>query len=154
MITLRPLLLASAGLACVLAAEWALPDGPLPEPPRPPALPQRQPTREDADLNGWKATALARPLFSKTRVPADDDDKPAAAESMPRLAGVIITPQQRRAVFITAAGASVLAQEGDDVGDVTVKSIERGRVVLDRPEGEVVIRPSFDPKPQPAGRRP
>ncbi len=154
MTPLRPLLLASAGLACALAAEWALPDDPAPDAPRPPALPHPSSAQAEADLDGWQATALARPLFSKTRTPADAETKPDAAEGMPRLTGVIITPHQRRAVFMTAAGASVLAQEGDDVADVTVKSIERGRVVLDHPGGEVVIRPSFDTKPQAAGRKP
>jgi hypothetical protein len=144
-----------AGLAVllggVLAAEL-LPDAPptdaplVPEAglavPAPPA-----PASAVPDPARWVDVLLARPLFSPGRRPAAE--AASAGAELPRLAGIIITPAGRRAIF-AAAGAgrpSVLA-EGERIGGYVVRSIAPAQVVVSGPEGDRVIHPSLAKSPE------
>ena len=93
------------------------------------------------------ATALARPVFSPTRRPFAEPDaaapSPPAKEAVPRLAGIIISPSGRRAIFADAAGHAHTATEGGQVGRFTVRAIQPGQVTVTSSEGERVLRPSF-----------
>ncbi len=97
---------------------------------------------------------LARPLFAATRRPiaalAASAPPPA---SLPRLAGVLVNGHSRSAVFAaTGEGRPLVVQEGAQVGDHTVQSIEAGQVTLSGSGAPQVLRPTFDPRPQSATR--
>jgi hypothetical protein len=148
--------LCAAALAGVIALEMSLIEGdqttntvaaaavarwrPAPVVPTPPA-PDR--SRE------WASTALERPLFAADRRPLAEQ-RPAAAggREPPRLTGVLVGPAGRTAIFAGAAeGAKpVVVREGDSLGTFEVKTILAGQVTLVGPEGERVLRPSFDPR--------
>ena len=90
---------------------------------------------------------LARPLFSPGRRPPP----PAApavvqTEPPPRLAGTLVGPFGKRAVF-AGAGKLVSAGEGDSLGAWMVRAITAGSVVLARPEGwrELHVAPMAGP---------
>lgn len=91
--------------------------------------------------------ALARPLFSRDRRPT-----PAVAVAgenggmaLPRLAGILVGPFGRTALFAGGDGRKSLAvAEGGTVGPYTIKSIEPYAITVDGPDGEHEVRPSFD----------
>lgn len=100
-------------------------------------------------LARWTATSLARPLFSPSRRPpavAAADQAASAAPTLPRIAGVVVTPAGRRVIFAEAKGGKPLVvAEGGQVAGFTVRSIQAGKVVLRGPDGERVLSPAFDP---------
>lgn len=108
-------------------------------------------------IRAAQATLLQRPLFSPSRRPP-----PAAAVAAPdrhgppRLAGVLIAPSGRRAIFADR----VVVAEGGALGRYTVQAIEAGQVTLLGPDGPQVLRPAFavatsppEPPPRPVLRR-
>jgi hypothetical protein len=147
-----PLLLVAAALAGVLALEYAVG---APEPAEAPAmtrpanLPAAAPAPADADqalLTEAVGTVLARPLFAPSRRPAATPGAQSSGAThieLPRLAGVIVTPNGRRAIFAPATGQAIAAAEGAAIGDWVVKSISAHEVTLSGSEGERVLRPSF-----------
>lgn len=129
---------------------------PFPAARLPPAAPSRPANSDPTRVAQWAATSLARPLFSPLRrLPAASPATPgAAAPSLPRMAGVVITASGRRAIFATKNGTKPLVVgEGGQVGAFTVQSIRAGQVTVLGPEGERVLKPAFDPDP-PAPFRP
>jgi hypothetical protein len=86
-------------------------------------------------------TILTRPLFAPSRRP------PAGAiatgELLPRLAGVIIGPDIRRAIFVPAKGGVIVVPEGGRAGDYEIRSIAPDEVVLSGPEGERSIHTDY-----------
>lgn len=123
---------------------------PLP-PPQPPALrpavPQRTPVAVEA--------MLARPLFTPGRAPLHRDPVPAPeAATPPRLTGLIVTAQRRRAIFAGPDGKPVVLDEGGRLGPFTVVAVRPDGVELAGPPGVRTLRPSRDAAPRPAGRRP
>ncbi len=115
------LLLASAGLASMVAADM-LP-GVAPPPPLvraaageatpPPPVPS-QATPLHATLDGSPlGDTLARPLFAPDRRPdAGPDAGPAADGSMPRLSGIVTAPGLQLALFATTPHPTTLATGG------------------------------------------
>ena len=91
-------------------------------------------------------TILARPLFSPNRRLAARPDGfvgVAAANSLPRLAGVIVGPGGRRAIFALAGGGHPLVvAEGGRIGRYLVRAIVPGQVTLTDAEQQLVVRPS------------
>ncbi len=87
---------------------------------------------------GMQATLLQRPLFSPTRRPPPGAEA-AGLSGLPRLAGVLVAPGDRHAIF---AGGLVVA-EGGAVGRYTVQAIDAGQVTVRGPEGTRVLRPAF-----------
>lgn len=129
---------------------------PFPAASLPPTAPSRPAGSDPGQAAQRVATSLARPLFSPSRRPpaASPAMLGAAAPSLPRVAGVVITASGRRAIFATKNGAKPLVVgEGGQVGAFTVQSIRAGQVTVLGPEGERVLKPAFDPDP-PAPVRP
>jgi hypothetical protein len=118
----------------------------------PPAAPAQHPNEVDA----WEAASLARPLFSRGRRPPADTRQVAAAAPAavaPRLTGVLVGPFGARAVFmVSGSDKPVTVQEGDQMGPYRIRRITPGEVLVDGPDGERVLRPSFGSAPdrQPA----
>jgi len=108
------------------------------------------------DRAQWTATALSRPLFSRSRrPPAMSESAPAAAAGMPRLAGVVVNGADRSAILVPAEGGrAVVAREGTRIGGITVQAIQAGQVTILAPSGARILRPTLDPNrlvPSPAG---
>ena len=96
---------------------------------------------QPADL---AATLLARPLMTPTRRPRPPPAQASTpATGLPRLTGVIISPDGRSAIFAGRPRALVIP-EGGQVGEYTVQQITPGLVTLNGPAGPVALRPSFD----------
>ena len=87
---------------------------------------------EGRDTAEWSDTILARPLFSSSRRPPKvAKGAGTAGAPMPRLAGIMITPQGRRAIFAPEGGGKQLVlAEGANVNDVAIRSIQPDRVIL------------------------
>lgn len=128
-----------------------------------PPTPSQASGRTDAvapppeQYEGWTAVALARPLFAPNRRPrAAASTATQAPTVLPRLTGVVIYGEYRRAIFTGAGGAKpVPASERANVVGYTVQSIKAGQVTLAGPGGTQVLRPSFDARPpQAAGASP
>lgn len=104
------------------------------------------------------ATVLARPLFRPDRrPPAAPGAAAGKAAELPRLTGIMIDGGGRRAIFADDR-KPVVATEGDRVGVYMVQAIAPGQVTVYGPDGQRVLRPSFDPKsgdaPPPATQLP
>ncbi len=86
----------------------------------------------------WVETILARPLFSRDRRPAGAAATVATGErgaTLPRLTGIAISPQLRRAIFAGADGAkSIVVEEGGSIAGFTVQTIAPGSVHRAGPE--------------------
>ena len=89
-----------------------------------------------ADPASDVATALARPLLTPARKPAVAAEIPGIPEGdVPRLSGIIFSPDLRRAIFESEGGKPLSLAEGDQVGAYTVHQIEATRVILAGPSG-------------------
>ena len=115
------------------------------------------------------ATALARPLFSATRRPPLSDAPASAELAGNRLAGIVISPQQRLAIFAVTGAKPLVLKEGADIGGWRIEAITPYDVSLRGPGGTRVLRPRMDagltpspdriaggnraPPPPPAGAR-
>ena len=98
-----------------------------------------------ADLgSGWVAAVLARPLFEpRRRPPVIADGTPL--QPLPRLAGVVVGPFGKRALFVGADGGNPhWVKEGDAIDSYVVQSIMSGQAILLGPGGQRVLRPTFD----------
>jgi hypothetical protein len=153
----RPIALALAGVAVVIAAVLLAPWSPptrdiAAERLASPGLSARHPR----DVDAWQATSLARPLFNRGRRPPATGQLAAAAPPAPapRLTGVLVGPFGASAVFVVSgADKPVTVQEGDQMGTYRIRRITPGEVRVDSPDGPLILRPSFGgsaPDRQPA----
>jgi hypothetical protein len=100
----------------------------------------------------WATTSLQRPLLRESRRP----DKAAVeaerkGDEGPRLAAVMTGQFGNRAIFMMPGIAKpVVVQEGSEVGDFVVRSIEPGRVVVESAGGLRTYKPLFARKSPPA----
>ena len=154
-------LLASTVLAGVIAFEIGAPE-PIhsveaqaaPQRPQIEVAEMRQPK---VDASAAADAAIARPLFSMTRRPPPEVVAGAATGSRaepPRLTGIWLTANDRRAIFAPhGAGPSSAAKgEGDHIDDFTVLRIVPGLVVLADAEGsERRVTLGADPAGRAAG---
>jgi general secretion pathway protein N len=101
----------------------------------------------------WTSTILARPLFSPERRPsapaAVAAAEPAAPQSLPRLAGIVVTPRSRTAIFSNGADHSTIATEGATVGEWRVVAIHAEAVELAGPDGARTVHPTYSSDPPP-----
>jgi len=89
------------------------------------------------------AEILARPLFNRSRRPTE---AAGSAAGPLRLAGVIVGPAGREAIFEPSGGGKpVIAKEGSTVGGATVRAISPGMVLIVDGTGAHILRPSFAP---------
>jgi hypothetical protein len=84
-------------------------------------------------VEGWVATAVARPLFGENRRPQNELAGVANTDGPPRLAGVITGPFGNRAIFMVTAGDAkpITVREGAHIGNLVIRSIEPGQVVVE-----------------------
>ncbi|HTV46470.1 MAG TPA: hypothetical protein VMF05_14250 [Stellaceae bacterium] len=148
-----PLLLLLCGLfAAVVVAELrpastepAQADAAIPAPKPLPAPPLRE---ADSGYDTLMATTLARPLFSSTRRPPVQNSGDAADDSGladTRLAGILIEPGHRIAIFAPTGAKAVTVTQGQTVGSWRVDSITPVEVSLSGPDGTKTLQPKFDP---------
>ena len=101
---------------------------------------------------GYVAAILARPLFSPNRRP-DAVASNGTAKVLARLAGVMVSPAGKSAIFASPSGGKpVVVGEGGRIGEYAISSIEVGAVTVTGPTGERVLHPAFDPNPPPPVR--
>ena len=142
-------------LAGALAAEFALPGPPRPSPVTAPPTPDPAAATAAAEpVASWIATALQRPLFNPDRRPAAPGAAPAVSAAHPeppRLAGILITPEGRNAIFAgsTDSEHATLAHEGSRVGAWVVQAIRVEDVQLAGPGGLLTVRPTYSSAPPP-----
>ncbi len=149
----RPLLLLGL-LAAMLTAALALelrdttPAGPPAPDARAAQGPAPAPAIGDAAsperTQALAAAILARPLFEQDRRPVAATQAGPVADGEARLAGIMISPDRRVAIFAPADGGkpSVLG-EGAALGPLTVRSIAPGAVTVLSHGKEQVMHPSF-----------
>jgi hypothetical protein len=76
-----------------------------------------------------------------------------AARELPRLTGVLVVPGGATAIF-AGVGENAKPQVmrvGDRLAGFEVKAILAGEVTLTGPDGDRVLRPSFEPRPAGGG---
>ncbi len=94
--------------------------------------------------NAWVAAVLARPLFNPSRRPA-----PAAAvagsdgAALPRLTGIMVSPEGRLAIFAPATGKPITVQPGERIGGFTIRGIARDHVSVLGPDGVETVRIAY-----------
>jgi general secretion pathway protein N len=118
------------------------------------------------DADALVAEILDRPLFSPDRHPPAPPPAPEAEAKTPpelngRLAGVMIRPNDREALFARDGEKPITVKEGDTIDGWTVSTIEADRVVLTSEFGEKVVQPTMGergegvaPKPPRPANRP
>ncbi|HYZ22375.1 MAG TPA: hypothetical protein VE690_09480, partial [Rhodopila sp.] len=103
----------------------------------------------------WVTEVLARPLFAPTRRPAAGAAVSSAEASLPRLAGVIGTPDGTVAIFQPEGdGKPVLVRDGDHLGAWDVTRIEPDAVYLEHGSERMVLNPRFAAGPPPGPNLP
>ncbi len=139
-------------LAGVLASELGAVDS-VAEVTAPPSVLKATvaPAPDAALLSGVAVTLQGRPLFSPSRRPpaAAPVTAEAAADGLPRLAGVIVGPSGRHAIFVDSTGHPRVGTEGSSIGGFTVRAIAPGEVTVSSSAGERVLRPSYSNIRQP-----
>jgi hypothetical protein len=91
---------------------------------------------------------LARPLFSPSRRPPQSNPGNAADDSGladSRLAGIIIEPGHRFAIFAPEGAKLLTVTEGETVSGWRVDNITSRDVSLSGPDGTRTLQPKFDP---------
>jgi hypothetical protein len=117
----------------------------------PPPAPESAPLPRSefgARFEAQVTTVLARPLFSSTRRPpprgsGDASDDSGLADT--RLAGIVIEPGRRIAIFAPAGTKPVSVNEGQTMGRWRVESITPREVSLSGPDGIRTLQPKPDP---------
>ncbi len=148
----RALWLLAALLAAGLAAE-AMPGGkrrPVALPVAPAGSPQAAAAAAEP-LTQWVATVLARPLFAADRrpvAPAANATASTGPQALPRLAGIVVSPTGRSAIF--AGDHSMVVAEGAVVGPWRVVAIRADAVDVSGPQGERTVKPTYSNEPPPA----
>jgi len=83
---------------------------------------------------------LSRPLFTPSRRPPS---VAGGTDGLPRLAGVIIGPASRTAIFATGKSGVTVVAERARAGVYEVHTIEPDEVVVSGPEGERRLHPVY-----------
>jgi hypothetical protein len=103
------------------------------------------------------AAILARPLFSPGRRPPQSKGSGAADDSGladSRLAGIVIEPGHRYAIFAPEGAKLLTVTEGETVSGWRIDTISPREVSLSGPDGARTLQPKFDPNlappPEPA----
>lgn len=101
---------------------------------------------EPKDTADWADTVLGRPLFTVGRRPpkSSGGGHLVANTGLPRLAGIMITPAGKWAIFAPDGGKPLVLAQGGALEDATVRTIKRDRVVVNGPKGEQVLWPTYD----------
>jgi hypothetical protein len=91
------------------------------------------------------ATILGRPLFRGDRRPAPADSRGNAQQGdMPRLTGILLASDGRRAIFQPAGkDRAIVVEVGETVGEWRVQDIAADAVTLTGPGGTRRLEPKF-----------
>jgi hypothetical protein len=93
-------------------------------------------------VDQWVDVALARPLFAPDRRPVAGSR--TAEAGLPRLAGVIVSPSDKVAIFQSAGVTKpVSVRHGETVNGWLVTMIEANSVSLRKAASTLVLRPEF-----------
>jgi hypothetical protein len=138
----------AGALAVVVAWEvggFAPAPGPVASPHRATAVaaPEAAPPDHTSD---WVASILARPLLSADRRPPAEGAAVAAGPELaglPRLAGVLVGPFGRSAIFAPDGGKPIIVAEGSRIAAWTVHAIEANAVEIVGPDGTRTVHPTF-----------
>jgi hypothetical protein len=139
---------ACAVLLVGLTLEW-LPGGggtvKLP-PAHVPHLAPAEQTGDSKDTDDWAEAINARPLFTVGRHPPKygNGPHPVSGNGLPRLAGIMITPYGKHAIFMPEGGKALTLAEGANLDDNTIRQIAADRVTLVGPKGQTVLLLTFD----------
>jgi hypothetical protein len=145
-----PYYAAAGALLLLLIVEWLPASEPAPLPPaRVPHLAPADQTGASKDTDDWADAINQRPLFTIGRRPPKSAKGPhtAAGTGLPRLAGVMIMPSGRRAIFMPEGAKPETLAEGGTLDDCTIRQIRPDRVVLSCAKGETVLLLAFDKTP-------
>ena len=94
----------------------------------------------------YAGTVLARPLFRADRQPyvTNDQDVSTAPIDLPRLAGILLSSDLKRAIFAPdGSDKPIVVSEGESVGSWRVQEIAADSVTMTGPDGTRRIRPKF-----------
>ncbi len=144
----RLLWLSAAALALLVAAE-AVPsrkrDLAVP-PPSAPAASRAAATAAEP-VAAWAATALGRPVFATDRRPPAAVTAAAGPQNLPRLAGIVVSPNGRTAIFAGAGDKSTAVAEGAAVGPWRVVAIHADAVDMAGPQGARTVKLAYSNQP-------
>lgn len=142
-LTLLPaLVVIAATLAGIVALELAASSPATPAARPPTALPAGVPAPQGDQASAQVAALLARPPFTPNRRP--DAVQGADDPRLPHLTGILVTSQDRRAIFAGRnGGRGTVVAQGDQVGAYRVQDISATDVTLAGADGAHVVRPSF-----------
>jgi hypothetical protein len=155
--------LVAAALAGIIVMEWRVGERRDEQaPPHVSASPTGERSQQVAvsktnDTSASIDTILARPLFTPGRRPPSQphaEPAPTTKAALPRLAGVLVSPAGKAAIFAGGDTKPVVVHEGGRLGAYTVQSIEPGRVTLLGPGGTVVLQPTFENVTKPTSTPP
>ncbi len=136
----RPVL--AGTLSLLLATLWLWPPPAAPTRHLPALLPPASPDTTDTAISQWAGTALARPLFTPGRRPADQAGA-ATDGSLPRLSAIIITGATRAAVFAADGQKPQVIDQGGTIDGYALNRIAPDHVELTGPDGTLSLRPQF-----------
>jgi hypothetical protein len=139
-----------AGLLLIIAAElFVVNQDEFQTAEVPPRTPDASKTFRPAfDMESAIAIILERPLFSPTRdlpdPPPDTTEPPQSAPPQlgARLAGVMIRPGVREALFARVGQKPIPVKIGGEIDGWTIAAIELDRVVLANAFGSQIVRPT------------
>ena len=155
--TVRLLALIAAALVGLIAIELTLSSGGDPEAGSAPGTQAAEtdvaPQGGDSSPADFATTILARPLFRPDRhpFPTGDQDVSTAPVDLPRLTGILMSDDIRRAIFAPdGADKAIVVAVGESVGDWRVQEIAADSVTMVGPDGTRRLRPKFAANPAPA----
>jgi hypothetical protein len=91
------------------------------------------------------AVALARPLFNSARRPPDSGQGTSSEFRDKRLAGIVIEPDKRVALFAVIGAKPLMLAEGDTIDGWRIESIAATEISLVGPAGTRTLEPTLAP---------
>jgi hypothetical protein len=84
-------------------------------------------------------------LFNADRRPFDQAAPSGGDAALPRLSGIVMTPEGRSAIFTPAGGGKlIVVEEGGRIGGYVVQTISFGEVELVGPDGSHSLNLTWD----------
>jgi hypothetical protein len=155
--TVRLLALIAVALVGLIVIEFTLPSGGDQEAASAPgtqvAETDAAPPGGDSSPADFATAILARPLFRPDRhpFPTSDQEVSTAPVDLPRLTGILMSDDIRRAIFAPeGADKAIVVAVGESVGDWRVQEIAADSVTMVGPDGTRRLRPKFVANPAPA----
>jgi general secretion pathway protein N len=153
--TVRLLILMAVALSGLIAIELFMSSGDNTDTAEAPAAQtaENAPAADAQSPADLAATVLARPLFRADRKPyaTNDQDVSTAPIDLPRLAGILMASDLKRAIFAPdGSDKAIVVSEGESVGSWRVQEIAPDSVTMTGPDGTRRIRPKFAANAVPA----